>query len=221
MENPRQGEPQIERIPVGMLEANCYLVLCPQTRAALLVDPGAESERILAAVGASGAQVKMVLHTHGHFDHIGATEDVLAGLPASTSLAAHPADAYLYEAENRGMGAMFGYPLPETRATPNRALADGQTLEIGTLRFEVLHTPGHTPGSICLVVGGACLAGDTLFRRGIGRTDLLGGDEEAIYASIAARLYALPGETRVHPGHGEATTIDEERRLNPFVRGSS
>src|SRR5215831_16090073 len=97
MESPRQGEPQIERIPVGMLEANCYLVLCPQTRAALLVDPGAEPERILAEIGASGAQVEMVLHTHGHFDHIGATEDVLAGLPASPPLAAHPADAYLYE----------------------------------------------------------------------------------------------------------------------------
>jgi glyoxylase-like metal-dependent hydrolase (beta-lactamase superfamily II) len=220
MESPRQGEPQIERITVGMLEANCYLVICSQTREALLVDPGAEPERILLAVGASGAQVKMVLHTHGHFDHIGATEAVLAGLPESTSLAAHPADAYLYEAENRGMGAMFGYPQPETLAIPDVTLADGQALEIGTLRLEVLHTPGHTPGSICLVVGGDCLSGDTLFRRGIGRTDLLGGDEEAIYESIATRLYPLPAELRVHPGHGETTTIGEERRLNPFVRGS-
>jgi glyoxylase-like metal-dependent hydrolase (beta-lactamase superfamily II) len=221
MEHPRQGEPQIERITVGALEANCYLVICPATRAALLVDPGAEPERILAVVGSSGAQVKMALHTHGHFDHIGATEEVLAILPASTPVAAHPADAYLYKAENRAMGAMFGYPLPETPATPNVALSDGQTLEIGTLRLEVLHTPGHTPGSICLLVGSACLSGDTLFRRGIGRTDLLGGDEEAIYESIAARLYPLPAETRVYPGHGETTTIGEERRLNPFVRGSS
>jgi hydroxyacylglutathione hydrolase len=220
MENPRQGEPQIERITVGALEANCYLVICPQTREALLVDPGAEPENILAAGAKSGAQVKMVLHTHGHFDHIGATEAVLAGLPASTPLAAHPADAYLYEAENRALGAMFGYPLPETLALPDVTLAQGQTLEIGTLRIEVLHTRGHTPGSICLIVGGDCLSGDTLFRRGIGRTDLLGGDEEAIYESIATRLYPLPAETRVYPGHGEATTIGEERRLNPFVRGS-
>jgi glyoxylase-like metal-dependent hydrolase (beta-lactamase superfamily II) len=220
MENPRQGEPQIERITVGALEANCYLVLCPETREALLVDPGAEPEAILAAVGKSGAHVKMILHTHGHFDHIGATEAALAGLPESTPLAAHPADAYLYEPENRAMGAMFGYPLPETPATPDVALADGQTLEIGTLRLEVVHTPGHTPGSICLVVGGDCLSGDTLFRRGIGRTDLSGGDEEAIYESIATRLYSLAAELRVYPGHGEATTIGEERRLNPFVRGS-
>jgi glyoxylase-like metal-dependent hydrolase (beta-lactamase superfamily II) len=220
MESPRQGEPQIERITVGALEANCYLVICPETREALLVDPGAEQENILAAVAKSGAQVRMVLHTHGHFDHIGATEEVLAGLPASTPLAAHPADAYLYEAENREIGAMFGYPLPEMLAMPDMTLADGQTLEIGTLRIEVLHTPGHTPGSICLIVGGDCLSGDTLFRRGIGRTDLLGGDEEAIYESIATRLYPLPAETRVYPGHGEATTIGEERRLNPFARGS-
>jgi glyoxylase-like metal-dependent hydrolase (beta-lactamase superfamily II) len=220
MEHPGQGEPQIERITVGALEANCYLVICPETRAALLVDPGAESERILAAVSSSGARVEMVLHTHGHFDHIGATEEVLAGLPESTPLAAHPADAYLYEAEHRAMGAGFGYPLPETPATPDMTLGDGQTLEIGTLRLEVLHTPGHTPGSICLLVGSDCFSGDTLFRRGIGRTDLLGGDEEAIYESIATRLYPLPAETRVYPGHGEATTIGEERRLNPFVRGS-
>jgi glyoxylase-like metal-dependent hydrolase (beta-lactamase superfamily II) len=220
MESPRQGEPRIERIPVGLLEANCYLVICSETYDALLVDPGAEPERLLAAAGASGARVKMVLHTHGHFDHIGATEEVLAGLAESPPLAAHPADAYLYEAETRGMGAMFGYPLPEMPVKPDAALADGQTLEIGTLRLEVVHTPGHTRGSICLLVGGACLSGDTLFRRGIGRTDLLGGDEEAIYASIAARLYPLPAETRVYPGHGEATTIGEERRLNPFVRGS-
>jgi glyoxylase-like metal-dependent hydrolase (beta-lactamase superfamily II) len=220
MENPPQGEPQIERIPVGALEANCYLIICPQTREALLVDPGAEPERILAAVSASGARVKMVLHTHGHFDHIGATEAVLAALPEAPPLVAHPADAYLYDADQRALGEMFGYPLPETLATPEMTLADGQTLEVGTLRITVLHTPGHTPGSICLLVGDDCLSGDTLFRRGIGRTDLLGGDEEAIYASIATRLYPLPGETRVYPGHGETTTIDDERRLNPFVRGS-
>lgn len=220
MESPRQGAPQIERIKVGALEANCYLVVCPATRATLLVDPGAEPERILEAVVASGAQVKLVVHTHGHFDHIGATEAVLAVLPEPAPLAAHPADTYLYEAENRAMGAPFGYPLPESLATPDVALANGQTLEIGTLRIEVLHTPGHTPGSICLVVDNACLSGDTLFRRGIGRTDLLGGDEEAIYESIASRLYPLSAEMRVYPGHGEVTTIGDERRLNPFVRGS-
>jgi glyoxylase-like metal-dependent hydrolase (beta-lactamase superfamily II) len=220
MESPRQGEPQIERITVGALEANCYLVLCPETHEALLVDPGAEPEQILAAIGSAGAQITMILHSHGHFDHIGATEAILASLSRSIPLAAHPADAYLYKPENREMGALFGYSLPQRPATPDVALADGQTLEIGTLRLNVLHTPGHTPGSICLVVGDSCLSGDTLFRRGVGRTDLLGGDEEAIYESIATRLYPLHEETLVYPGHGEATTIGEERRLNPFVRGS-
>jgi hydroxyacylglutathione hydrolase len=220
MESPGQGEPQIERITVGALEANCYLLICPQTRATLLIDPGAEPDRILAAISASGGQVAMILHTHGHFDHIGATEEVLAALPESTPLAAHPADAYLYEAENRAMGAPFGYSPPPTPAMPDVALAGGQTLEIGTLRVAVVHTPGHTPGSVCLVAGDICISGDTLFRRGIGRTDLLGGDEDAIYESILSRLYPLPAETKVYPGHGAPTTIGEERRLNPFVRGS-
>jgi glyoxylase-like metal-dependent hydrolase (beta-lactamase superfamily II) len=159
-----------------------------------------------------------VLHTHGHFDHIGATEAVLAGLGAPVPLAAHPADRYLYDAEQRAMGAHFGYALPDTMALPDVALTDDGTVEVGDLRLRVVHTPGHTPGSISLVCGDICLSGDTLFRRGIGRTDLLGGDEEAIYESILTRLYPLPPETRVFPGHGPTTTIGEERRANPFVR---
>ncbi len=204
---------------VGEIEANCYLVTCPRTRATLIVDPGAEGERILAQVAKLGGEVVGILHTHGHFDHINATETVLAGLPQPVRVWAHPADAYLYEPAQRAMGAAFGYPLPATSATPDAPLAEGDTVAVGDLRLRVIETPGHTPGSISLVCGDVCLSGDTLFRRGIGRTDLLGGDEEAIYASIVSQLYTLPDETRVYPGHGEPTTIGEERRANPFVRG--
>jgi hydroxyacylglutathione hydrolase len=210
--------PAIMVIPVGALAANCYLLTCPQTRATLIVDPGAEPEHIIECLSAVGGRAIGVLHTHGHFDHINATEAVLAGLPAPVPIAAHPADRYLYDAAQRGMGALFGYPLPETLAVPEVALADGGAVAVGDLRLEVVHTPGHTPGSICLVCGDVCISGDTLFRRGIGRTDLLGGDEEAIYESILTRLYSLPLTTRVYPGHGLATTIEEERSGNPFVR---
>ncbi len=211
-------QPTITCIPVGALETNCYLVTCPQTHATLIVDPGAEAERILEQLRAIAGEAIGVLHTHGHFDHIGATEAVLAGLAAPVALAAHPADRYLYDAEQRGMGALFGYALPARLALPDAALVDGGAVVVGNLRLAVVHTPGHTPGSVSLVCGDVCLSGDTLLRRGIGRTDLLGSDEDAIYESILTRLYTLPPQTRVYPGHGPMTTVGEERRANPFVR---
>ena len=211
--------PRIECIPNGLLEANCYLVICPVTNETLVIDPGAEAERILERIGVLGCTVVRVLHTHGHFDHIGATEAVLAGLPARVPLAAHPADAYLYERGPRAMGVPYGYALPETLALPDEQLNDCDELTIGELRLEVIHTPGHTPGSISLICGTTCVfTGDTLFQHGIGRTDLPGGDEEAIYESILTRLYPLSGSLVVYPGHGPATTIEEEKRANPFVQ---
>lgn len=214
------ADPIIECIAVGALAANCYLITCPTTRRMLVVDPGAEAERILAHIGDRIGDLGAILHTHGHFDHIGATEALLAALPAPVPLLAHPADRYLYEAAARAQGAAFGYPPPERPALPDTPLEDGAVVAVGALRLRVVHTPGHTPGGVSLVLGEECIfSGDTLFRRGIGRTDLLGGDEEQLYASITTRLYPLPERLTVYPGHGPATTIGEERRHNPFVRG--
>lgn len=212
--------PQVEALAVGPLAANCYLVICPTTRQAALLDPGDEAERILARVQALGIVVTHVLHTHGHFDHISATESVLAGLPAGIRLGAHPGDAFLYGDEAMATAAAFGYATPASRAMPDLALEDGTEVVIGTLRLRVLHTPGHTPGGVSLLCAPWCVfTGDTLFRRGIGRSDLAGGDEDALYASIETRLYPLDSSLAVYPGHGAPTTIDEERRLNPFWRG--
>ena len=141
-------------------------------------------------------------------------------LPAQVSVAAHRADAFLYERAARALGVPFGYPVPTDITVPTEDLADGAEIAVGRLRLRGLHTPGHSPGSMCLI----CepwwvLSGDTLFRRGIGRTDLPGGDEEAIYESIVACLYRLEPALVVYPGHGDATTIGEERQSNPFVRG--
>jgi hydroxyacylglutathione hydrolase len=214
------GAPIVHALAVGALQANCYVVACPETRQAIIVDPGDEAERILASVRELGVSVTSVIHTHGHFDHICATEQVLAGLPARVPLAAHPADAFLYTEEAGAIAATFGYPVPPRRALPDMSLDDGSEIAVGTLHLRVLHTPGHTPGSISLLCAPWCVfTGDTLFRRGIGRTDLAGGDEDAIYASIAERLYTLDPALTVYPGHGPATTIGEEHRLNPFVRG--
>ncbi|HST87188.1 MAG TPA: MBL fold metallo-hydrolase [Ktedonobacterales bacterium] len=214
-------EALIERVAVGQLEANCYLVTCPQARETLIVDPGAEAERILARVYALGTRVTGIAHTHGHFDHISATEAVQAGLPERVPVWAHPADLYLYDRRARALGVPYGYPLPADLSLPDERLTDDGALRVGRLRLTVIATPGHTPGSICLHLPGRwLLSGDTLFRRGIGRTDLPGGEEDAIYESILTRLYPLPDELAVYPGHGDETTIAEERHENPFVQAA-
>jgi hydroxyacylglutathione hydrolase len=220
--HPNETAPVVECIPNGQLQANCYLVMCPRTRETLVIDPGAEPGRILDHIRATRGRVVRLLHTHGHFDHIGATEAVLAGLAERVPLAAHPADRYLYERAARAWGAGFGYPVPDTLALPDVLLAGGDAIAIGDLRLEVIHTLGHTPGSISLRCGDSCVfTGDTLFRRGIGRTDLPGGDEDAIYQSILSRLYPLPEALIVYPGHNSSTTIGEERRANPFVQAGA
>lgn len=214
-------EALIERVAVGQLEANCYLITCPLARETLIVDPGAEAERILAHARALGTRVTGIAHTHGHFDHISATEAVQAGLPERVPVWAHPADLYLYDRRARALGVPYGYPLPADLSLPDERLTDGGALRVGRLRLEVIATPGHTPGSVCLHLPGRwLLSGDTLFRRGIGRTDLPGGEEDALYESILTRLYPLPDELMVYPGHGDATTIAEERHENPFVRAA-
>lgn len=211
--------PRIEVIPTGAIQANCYLVTCPATGSTMILDPGAEAERILDDVRQRSLVVVSIVHTHGHFDHISATEAVLAGLERSVPVCAHLADLYLYEREARAMGAPFGYAAPETLATPDVPLADGDELAVGELRLRVIATPGHTPGSISLLCDAHCVfSGDTLFRRGIGRTDLPGGDEDALYESVLTRLYPLEPALAVYPGHGPGTTIGEERRANPFVQ---
>ena len=213
------GEPSVERIVVGALDANCYIITAPDGLDALVIDPGAEPERILDRVRALGVHVVSIIHTHGHFDHISATEEVLAGLSAPVPVFSHADDAYLYRREARAMGAAFGYALAEPLLTPDHMLVEGMMIPLGAGGLTVIHTPGHTPGSVSLLWPERfVISGDTLFRRGIGRTDLPGGDEDAIYESILTRLYPLAPELRVYPGHGEATTIGDERQRNPFVQ---
>ena len=214
-----EGRLRIECLPAGQLEANCYLITDPGTSATLVVDPGAGADTLLARLHALGGRVVSIVHTHGHFDHISATEAVLAGLDEPVPVAAHPADTYLYEPAARAVGALMGYSMPDVPVTPSVVLDDGDEVAVGEQQVRVIHTPGHTPGGICLLAEGEfILTGDTLFRRGIGRFDLPGGDEDALYESILTRLYSLAPELVVYPGHGASTTIGEERRENPFVQ---
>ncbi len=222
LSSPSSGSdltPSITCVPVGFLAANCYLVACPQTGDALVIDPGAEPDRIIESIQTTGCHITMIVHTHGHFDHISATEAILASFSQTVPLAAHADDAPYYQREARAMGLRYGYAVPDLLAIPDQQMSDGDEIQIGNLRMNVIHTPGHTPGSISLLCGSSCIfTGDTLFRHGIGRTDLAGGDEEAIYASILTRLYPLAEALTVFAGHGPQTTIGEERHANPFVQ---
>ena len=185
-------------------------------REAVVVDPGDEPERILDALSAAGVRPVALLHTHAHLDHITGTGQVAESTGAPIRL--HPADRPLYEALPQ-QAAFFGLSAREPRPL-DAPLSDGEIIRFGLSSLRAIHTPGHTPGSMCFVLEGdepLLFSGDTLFRRSIGRTDLWGGDTELILASIREKLFALPGDTRVICGHGPGTTVDEERRLNPFA----
>jgi len=206
----------IRTLPVGPVACNCAVVVCVETRQAAIIDPGGNSEDILSTVKDLGAAVTHILHTHGHFDHILATGAVAAATGAAVLI--HRDDRELYE-NLPGQGVMFGFRAARPPA-PTQSLAGGETITIGRLSVRVLHTPGHTPGSVGYYLGGdeaVLFAGDTLFADSVGRTDLPGGSFAALAASIRTKLYVLPGETRVIPGHGPETTIANERERNPFV----
>lgn len=203
----------LDTLVVGPLQVNCYIVACERTKQALVIDPGDEGERILRALTASGLQLKTVVNTHGHFDHVGGNGLLVEATGAE--LLIHAADAPLL-AKAGQHAAKYGLPASAS-PEPSRTLAGGEALTVGELAVGVIHTPGHTPGGISLLVEGHLFAGDTLFAGSVGRTDLPGGSFETLEASIRDRLYVLPDATVVHPGHGPDTTIGREKRTNPFV----
>jgi hydroxyacylglutathione hydrolase len=210
--------PRIQTLPVGPLQCNCSILLDETTGEALVIDPGDEPERILRALDELKARPVALLHTHAHFDHIGGTRGVKEKTGAAIRL--HPDDRPLYDAL-RDQAAMFGIPAGDPLPI-DAPIEDGETIPFGNHSVTAIHTPGHTPGSTCYLLEGenpALFAGDTLFRRSIGRTDLWGGDTDTILESIRTRLYSLPEATPVVCGHGPGTTIGEEKRANPFVRG--
>jgi hydroxyacylglutathione hydrolase len=210
-------KPLVRKIPVGPLQCNCSIVADTEAGEAVVIDPGDEADRILLALAETKCRAIALLHTHGHFDHIGGTAGVKRATGAAIRI--HDGDRPLYDALP-DQASFFGLSA-QPAIPPDAGFEDGETIAVGRLRLRAIHTPGHTPGSTCFYLEGEepiLFSGDTLFRRSIGRTDLWGGDTDTILASIREKLYPLPSDLRVVCGHGPDTTIGEERRENPFVR---
>ena len=204
----------IKKLEVGPIMANCFIVGCETTKEAAVVDPGDEADRILMELAKSDLKVKYLINTHGHFDHVGANKRMKEVTGAQ--LAIHPDDEPMLEQLSQS-ATMFGLNA-ENSPPADILLKDGDTISFGEITFNIIHTPGHSKGGVCLYTKGHLFAGDTLFAGSIGRTDLQGGDYDALISSIKNRLLPLDEETIVYTGHGPETTIGNEKRMNPFLR---
>jgi len=204
----------LKRLAVGPFASNCYIVGSESNKEGMIIDPGDETEVILKNVKDLGLDIKSIVLTHGHIDHIGAVKEVKEATGAEVAIHADDAQAL----QENSVSAMFGLSYP-TPLPADRLLNGGDSIDIGDLHFLVVHTPGHSPGGICLVGEGMVFSGDTLFNYGIGRYDLPGGSYNQLMNSIHTRLTVLPDNTIVYPGHGPDTTIGAERRGNPFLIG--
>lgn len=208
---------KIDVIPVGMFLSNCIIASCEETSEGVIIDAGDESERIISAVENSGVHVKAVISTHGHIDHVSALSEVVTALDVPAYM--HADEIPIYE-KVEASAAMFGLPAPE-RVNIDKYLDDGERIQFGNITAEVIHAPGHSPGSICVAFRGATppcvVSGDVLFKGSIGRTDLAGGSLQGIMHTLKTIFVPMPNETVVYPGHGPETTIGEEKLTNPFL----
>jgi hydroxyacylglutathione hydrolase len=207
----------IESFPVGPLQCNCSIVACDETKDAIVIDPGGDVDKILAHLKKNGFNVKFLLHTHAHFDHILGSRKMRESTGAKICL--HEKDKLLYDNLKQQCG-MFGFAASEPLPI-DQYLNDEEEVPIGKHKASVIFTPGHTPGSVCFSVEAkepVLFAGDTLFHRSIGRTDLWGGSFDDIIKSISTRLLTLEDSTLVIPGHGEETNIWTEKKENPFLQ---
>jgi len=180
---------ELKRLEVGSFENNCYILICPRTREAVIIDPAAEAEKILRAI--QRASVKYILMTHGHMDHIGALEEVQDATHAPVGI---------HEQEARAL-----------RRKADFFLKDGQALTFGDISLKVLHTPGHSPGAVCFLTGNILFSGDTIFPNGPGNTSIPRADFQEILRSIHSKIFTLPDDTIIYPGHGLETTVGREK----------
>ncbi len=209
----------LKQLVVGMMGVCCYILGCEETREAVIIDPGGDTARILAAVKADNLTVKYLIATHGHPDHVDAMAELKAAIPSAQIVMHREEASFFARKEIVNFFNMLGLGFSPA---PDLPVGDRDTLQVGNISLQVIHTPGHTPGGICLYAAPNLFSGDTLFAGGVGRTDFPGGSTEELLASIKNRLLALPPETVVWPGHGyggESSTIGHEAKSNPFLTG--
>ena len=202
---------QIHILPLGAYQTNTYIVHDDASQSCVIIDPGYEANSILSKVAALGLAVDAILLTHGHFDHVGAVAQLIR--TTGCSLWMHQGD---YSPQRHPLQSMM-YPLADTVAFPVSFCEEGEVIQGGGLSFHTLETPGHTWGSVCYLCGDALFSGDTLFAGSCGRTDLPGGDWATITKSLG-RLKEIKAELRVFPGHGESSTLANEKKYNPYLR---
>jgi hydroxyacylglutathione hydrolase len=206
----------LKELVVGMFGSNCFIVGSESDKKGIIIDPGADASAIMNAVREAGLSIELIVATHNHVDHVGALRQVKEATGAPYAVHEADTESLMPDVFGRMLGVMMSRSL-KAPPKPDRLLRDGDVIEVGDLKFSVLHTPGHTPGGISLRGDGLVFSGDTLFNCGIGRTDLSGGNYATLIHSIVTKLMVLPDETVVYPGHGPKTTIGTERRMNPFL----
>ena len=202
-----------EMLAVGPLETNCFVVYCQDSLECAVVDPGAEADRIFQLIAQKSLKPALILNTHGHMDHIGANKDIKEKF--NIPLYIHSADSPMLDnVQQSEMAICLG---AVESPSPDHLLNDGDKIKIGESFLRVIHTPGHSPGSVSFLGDGFLLSGDTLFFGGVGRTDLPGGSWKDIESSIKNKILTMPDEMIVLPGHGPITTVGQEKRANPFI----
>ncbi len=204
----------IKDLVVGPIMANCYILGCEETREAVVIDPGDEAERILMSLAEEKLNLKYIINTHGHFDHVGANRELKAATNADILIHAKD-EPMLAQLANAARG--FGLDGVENSPPADRTIDDGDKITFGNITLNVIHMPGHSQGGVALYTDAIVFVGDSLFAGSIGRTDLPGGDYYILISSIKDKLFQLPDETVVYTGHGPRTTIKQEKMANPFV----
>jgi glyoxylase-like metal-dependent hydrolase (beta-lactamase superfamily II) len=208
------GNMKYEMVVVGALETNCYLVYCEDTKECVVVDPGADPEKIIHHIADLGLKPIILVNTHGHIDHVGANKDIKEKY--DIPLCIHSADSNMLDnILASAIGSLLG---AKKSPKPDRFLDEGESISLGNSSLKVIHTPGHSPGSISLMGDEFLLSGDLLFCGGVGRTDLPGGSWDLLEDSIRNKIFILPDEMIVLPGHGPSTSVGQEKMTNMFIR---